>query len=558
MKKILRYSLLLLFVVSCESEQDYVSIPDLLEYDLKSDVCIVTEDYYPKTYMYDNGLLVDTAKVSTRTILSFNEYGNLNKKIFLIYKLDLERLGKDGGYKTISDLIRLTKPDLYIKRESIFDDYGRYLNYSSINLKNPQRTTYTNNEFIDTKKGTIILQMHQIDNVQPPINDNDYYDRSEQEFIQYNKKTKRLVILDTDYPTYYDINKLRKLFDFNDVSIFDSDGILSSTIYYDYIGRRDCVIDKYFNGKSWERRETNYYYTSEGYQDFNEEIIRYNYKEEDSNDTIIYKYRNNKQLNDQDYRYYYNDQGLLIKRENRYSDYTLFYEYEYDNKGNWIIQKAYHKTAPQPDEIIIRHIQYYDGSNSDDVLKRYIRKYYNQQYKPEPNTTASVRVEEKKDNGRTPCPVCHGFPHLKCLVCGGTGQISRLQNVGGSLYTVFDPCPYCNAGYTLCAGCNGTGFIGGSTTVSAPINAPIQTPSSETPEIEPQVRFQPEYGYVERDCPSCFGDGVCSTCNGKGYYSGSYGTGSILCPNCDHDHNGKCKMCHGTGKVTRYERLSDI
>lgn len=55
--------------------------------------------------------------------------------------------------------------------------------------------------------------------------------------------------------------------------------------------------------------------------------------------------------------------------------------------------------------------------------------------------------------------------------------------------------------------------------------------------------------YGEKDCPLCKGSGTCQTCNGKGWYYSSYGTGTVTCPNCCSGHVGKCSKCCGTGKV---------
>ena len=55
------------------------------------------------------------------------------------------------------------------------------------------------------------------------------------------------------------------------------------------------------------------------------------------------------------------------------------------------------------------------------------------------------------------------------------------------------------------------------------------------------------YGY--KTCSPCLGNGKCSTCNGKGYFYSEFGTGKVLCPNCDSNHNGVCCFCHGTKKV---------
>jgi hypothetical protein len=52
-----------------------------------------------------------------------------------------------------------------------------------------------------------------------------------------------------------------------------------------------------------------------------------------------------------------------------------------------------------------------------------------------------------------------------------------------------------------------------------------------------------------RDCRLCLGTGKCKTCNGDGYYYNPLDlTKTILCPNCQNNHNGKCSSCGGTGK----------
>lgn len=49
-------------------------------------------------------------------------------------------------------------------------------------------------------------------------------------------------------------------------------------------------------------------------------------------------------------------------------------------------------------------------------------------------------------------------------------------------------------------------------------------------------------------CQRCAGTGDCKTCDGKGYYYNSFDLSKkILCPNCQHNHNGRCAACGGTG-----------
>ena len=46
---------------------------------------------------------------------------------------------------------------------------------------------------------------------------------------------------------------------------------------------------------------------------------------------------------------------------------------------------------------------------------------------------------------------------------------------------------------------------------------------------------------------ACGGSGKCGTCGGTGVLHVA-GAPDTFCPNCDKNHNGKCKRCHGTGK----------
>lgn len=62
------------------------------------------------------------------------------------------------------------------------------------------------------------------------------------------------------------------------------------------------------------------------------------------------------------------------------------------------------------------------------------------------------------------------------------------------------------------------------------------------------TKHQPKTAHtVYEDCPHCHGTGVCSSCNGKGWYDSPFTTGVIKCPNCYHQ-DGKCRFCGGDGK----------
>lgn len=49
-------------------------------------------------------------------------------------------------------------------------------------------------------------------------------------------------------------------------------------------------------------------------------------------------------------------------------------------------------------------------------------------------------------------------------------------------------------------------------------------------------------------CKACHGTGICGTCHGKGYYQGSYGVGTLKCPNCSAADGHICSVCNGTGR----------
>lgn len=48
-------------------------------------------------------------------------------------------------------------------------------------------------------------------------------------------------------------------------------------------------------------------------------------------------------------------------------------------------------------------------------------------------------------------------------------------------------------------------------------------------------------------CNHCYGNGKCSSCAGTGYMNNPYTGNTMLCPNCENNHNGICKFCHGRG-----------
>lgn len=71
------------------------------------------------------------------------------------------------------------------------------------------------------------------------------------------------------------------------------------------------------------------------------------------------------------------------------------------------------------------------------------------------------------------------------------------------------------------------------------------------------IRAKNKAYYAERfgnkECHLCHGNGVCSTCNGKGYNYNEFGVrGTHECPNClriNGRATGKCSQCQGSGHV---------
>ena len=71
-----------------------------------------------------------------------------------------------------------------------------------------------------------------------------------------------------------------------------------------------------------------------------------------------------------------------------------------------------------------------------------------------------------------------------------------------------------------------------------------------------EIRSKNKAYYAERygnkECHICHGNGVCPTCNGKGWISHSMTNTTGKCPNCliiNGRASGKCSQCQGTGHV---------
>lgn len=80
------------------------------------------------------------------------------------------------------------------------------------------------------------------------------------------------------------------------------------------------------------------------------------------------------------------------------------------------------------------------------------------------------------------------------------------------------------------------------------VTYPVYNTTPTQPQRDTRT-YQTEY--YQENCSHCYGSGRCMTCGGNGTYPNPYGTGYVACPNCDSHQNGRCKFCHGTGKVTK-------
>ena len=152
--------------------------------------------------------------------------------------------------------------------------------------------------------------------------------------------------------------------------------------------------------------------------------------------------------------------------------------------------------------------------------------------------------------------------HLTCTSCYGKGVCSFCNGSGMNYITRMA----CGCLTGKCGICHGTGemvttsvYYPGINTTQMTMpdgsieyvgpgfgNSPVTTGNEREKRREEFESRKGRYGQI--DCTSCWGSGVCETCGGNGYfYSGS--TSSIPCPNCDYDHNGRCRVCHGKGTV---------
>lgn len=143
------------------------------------------------------------------------------------------------------------------------------------------------------------------------------------------------------------------------------------------------------------------------------------------------------------------------------------------------------------------------------------------------------------------CPTCMGKGVFVCPFCAGRGLIY-------DFYFGYSACYNCGgAGSFKCGVCQGKGSV-----VLMDYNPNINynnnlynnsSSSSSSSNSSSRNSSSDRYGY--KDCHSCKGTGICSTCDGDGYYDYMFGSGQLKCPNCHSSKVGRCGICGGTGKV---------
>ena len=92
-------------------------------------------------------------------------------------------------------------------------------------------------------------------------------------------------------------------------------------------------------------------------------------------------------------------------------------------------------------------------------------------------------------------------------------------------------------------------------TISAHGNIPQQTPGSPYPvptTYPTTTTTSTSGGYTStttttphRPCSGCGGSGMCTMCNGKGWYKNTYSGDIYNCSSCGG--SGRCRVCHGKG-----------
>lgn len=140
------------------------------------------------------------------------------------------------------------------------------------------------------------------------------------------------------------------------------------------------------------------------------------------------------------------------------------------------------------------------------------------------------------------CISCNGSGRQVCIMCGGSGMTVTYSYFG----LQYNYCSFCcGTGGATCMVCSGTGRI---IIATPPVTVPVYIPSGSTSTTNHDGHsHQNDSSSNPKTCMHCYGDGKCSTCLGRGSYT-SFGN-TVLCPNCERNHNGICSYCHGRGKI---------
>lgn len=494
MKKIIRLLFLSCIAVLClcqcnETDTKRVYVRDIFPgvttqtYNLKQDVESLTEDayYYNESWpeisdLTDDGKIKRYGKYGIREILKFDRDG----KEYM-----------DSWYKMNRDDRSLT--DSY--RKYMFDDKGREIlyegySYNSDGVSRKKVTSGYSHIYEDEESATYRTSTY--------LNEDGTRNSSPRSLLakyEYDKNHRIVKEYAADGKLRVEWRETR---DYEEKITYDTDNGsgISSKKYYDNHGRLT---------ESWEMNEKGEL-SRKRYVYNDEDLTRTCYDDELGTVEIIYYwYPDYKQVvkkvvkaSDgsvkEETTYQYDGHGSqtgvlwLLKSYSSYKSYS----YEYDNKGNWIIKKTFYDDELQ--SVIVRHIMYYDGYDSDSRLSEIMNEY----------VAAPARRGQTQSSG-------------------SSSSSSSWSSWGSS------------------------GTYNPSSTFMEYNNPPV-SPSV----MEPSPHELTQYGYVDTDCSLCHHSGKCPTCNGNGWYFSAFSSDRLDCPNCNH---GECSRCGGTGTIQVFRGL---
>lgn len=284
----------------------------------------------------------------------FNENGQLiQKKILLENGSLLEDHyyeGKDQLVKSVKYMNNALYETTEIERNSKNEIYQiRKLDHDN-KLKEIEKYEYQN----DLLSRKIILDA----------------DKNEKEKITYEYSNKQLLEKECLYG-FNNTLKMTKKYSYNEYDLVEQQQDLNNkneialTTKYHYSNDKELVLTEFFNSKNQLIRAE-----KKKYDEFNRLIfftvldetgqkIATETKYNDNNSIIGYEQLNNDILTES-FTYVYNSFGMMtqvIDNLNRESDLTNQYEYEIDEKNNWIKKTTLIKDTPI--EIVEREIEYF-------------------------------------------------------------------------------------------------------------------------------------------------------------------------------------------------------